>query len=104
MRQFWNRSNGRDGRLRRLPKTLGTARRSYLLLSGKHHLELQAFVLSWPIKADCAARSSKLYHCMVTYVLIEAIRQRLKDCPVCRLKIDFNNVGNCVSVRRSGDS
>src|SRR5438477_11001940 len=40
---------------------------------------------------------------MVTYVLVEAVRQLLENCPMTWLKIDFDNMGNRVPVRRSGD-
>jgi hypothetical protein len=40
---------------------------------------------------------------MVSYVLIEAIGQRLEDCSMSWLKIDFDNMGDCVRVDRSRD-
>jgi len=64
---------------------------------------MPAFVFSWPIDPDRAAGSAKLYDCMVSDVLIKAIRQRLEDCSMTWLKIDSHNMGNCIPVRRSGD-
>jgi hypothetical protein len=40
---------------------------------------------------------------MATYVLVEVRRQRLEDRPMTGLKIDFDNMGNRVAVRRGGD-
>ena len=59
---------------------------------------------SWPKDPDCAACSAKLYDGVVSHVLIEVSRQWLEDCSMTWLKIDFHNMGNCVPVRRGGDS
>jgi hypothetical protein len=40
---------------------------------------------------------------MLSYILIEVIRERLEECSMRRLKIDFENMGNSVSVVSSGD-
>jgi hypothetical protein len=64
---------------------------------------MPAFVFSWPIDPYRAAGSAKLYHCMASDVLVEDSRQRLENCSMSWLKIDLDDVGNCVPVCRGGD-
>src|SRR5438034_9628112 len=59
--------------------------------------------LSWPIDPDRPARRAELDDCMISDVLIEAIGQLLEDCSMSWLKVDLDNMSNCIPIRGCGN-